>query len=261
MRKKMFPALPALRNFFAAALALSALFSARAAFAYDRSVLAEYNDLYKNGSYQAALEGYKEVTAKEPYNPYAFYNAGNAYFRLNKPGLAILYYGKAFRLDPRDSDIRTNLDFAMKHTGQTLVPEGMPKALHYLYYFFSDLELRAVAAVSWWLACLLLSFYALKAGLRDKLRGALLASVLIFAGALLWLIARSSSTFSNAAIITAEGSAKLLSGPGETFKAYATLPEARLVTILDDTDDAYYEVGIPREGIKGWVRKNDAERI
>lgn len=248
MRKKIF-------------LALLVIFSARAAFAYDRSILAEYNDLYKNGGYQAALEGYKEMAAKEPRNPYAFYNAGNAYFRLNKPGLAILHYGKAFRLDPRDPDIRTNLDFAMKHTGQALVPEGMPKALHYLYYLFSDLELRAAATVSWWLACLLLSLYALKTGLREKLREALPASGLVFACALLWLIARSSSPFNGAAVITAEGSARLLSGPGESFKAYATLPEARLVKILDETDDVYYEVGIPREGIKGWVKKTDAEKI
>ncbi len=243
------------------ALILFALFSARAGEAYDRSVLAEYNDLYKNGNYQAALEGYKEITAKEPYNPYACYNAGNAYFRLNKPGMAILYYSKAFRLDPRDPDIRTNLDYAMKHTGQTLVPEGMPKALHYLYYFFSDLELRAAATVSWWLVCLLLSMSAMKTSLRDKLQGMRLPAVLLFSGSLLWYLARSTSAFSNAAIITAEGSARLLSGPGETFKAYATLPEARLVKILDETDDAYYEIGIPREGIKGWVKKTEAEKI
>ena len=242
-------------------LALFALFSAGAAGAYDRSVLAEYNDLYKSGNYQSALEGYKEIAAKEPYNPYAFYNAGNAYFRMNKPGMAILYYSKAFRLDPRDPDIRTNLDYAMKHTGQTLVPEGMPKALHYLYYFFSDLELRAAATVSWWLVCLLLSICALLPGLREKLQGVRLISVLVFAGSLLWFWARSASAFSSAAIITAEGSARLLSGPGETFKAYATLPEARLVKILDETDDVYYEIGIPREGIKGWVKKTEAEKI
>jgi len=234
--------------------------SAVTAGAYDRSVLAEYNDLYKNGNYQAALEGYLEIAAKESYNPYAFYNAGNAYFRMNKPGLAILYYGKAFRLDPRDPDIRTNLEFAMKHTGQNFVPEGMPKALHYLYYFFSDRELKAVATVFWWLACLLLSIYALKEAMREKLRGSILGAGLILAGAFFWSAARSSSLFSDAAVVT-ENSTQLLSGPGETFKTYATLPEARLVKVLDDTDDVYYEIGIPREGIKGWVKKTSAGKI
>jgi tetratricopeptide (TPR) repeat protein len=243
-------------------LALFTLFSAQQlAGAYDRSVLAEYNDLYKNGSYQAALEGYQEIEAKEPYNPYAFYNAGNTYFRMNKSGLAILNYAKAFRLDPRDPDIRANLEFALKHTGQAFMPEGMPKVLHYLYYFFSDLELRAAATVLWWLTCLMLSFYALKPGVQDKLRGFILGTVLVFFGSLLWLGARASSPFSEAAVITAEGTTPLMSGPGETFKTYATLPEARLVKVLDDADDIYYEIGIPAEGIKGWVKKTSAEKI
>ncbi len=244
-----------------AGLALFALFSAQNAGAYDRSVLAEYNDLYKNGGYQAALEGYQEIAAKETYNPYAFYNAGNAYFRMEKEGLAILNYGKAFRLDPRDPDIRANLEFAMKHTGQTFMPEGMPKVLHYLYYFFSDRELRAAATLLWWATCLLFSFYVLKPGVREKLRGLILGAALVFGGTLLWLAARDSSPFSGAAVITAEGTTPLMSGPGGTFKTYATLPEARLVKILDETDDIYYEIGIPREGIKGWIKKTAAEKI
>ncbi len=242
-------------------LALFALFFSGRAGAYDRSVLAEYNDLYKNGSYQAALEGYKEIAAKEPHNPYAFYNAGNAYFRLNSPGPALLNYGKAFRLSPRDTDIRANLDFAMKHTGQAFVPDGVPKALHYVYYFFSDSELAAASAAFWWLACLLLSLSFLRQDLREKLRGFTAAAGLLLIISLLWLGARSSGPFSGAAVIIAEGSTPLMSGPGDNFKTYAALPEARLVKVLDDTDDLYYEVGIPREGIKGWVKKTAAEKI
>ena len=242
-------------------LALFAFLSAQAAVAYDRGMLAEYNDLYKNGSYQAALEGYQEITTKEAYNPYAFYNAGNAYFRMDKTGLAILNYGKAFRLNPRDPDIRANLEFVLKHTGQVFMPEGMPKVLHYVYYFFSDMELKAAATALWWLTCLLLSFYALKPSAQDKLRGLILGTVLVFAAAMLWRTARDSSPFSGAAVITAPGTTPLMSGPGETFKTYATLPEARLVKVLDETDDVYYEIGIPREGIKGWVKKTSAEKI
>ena len=91
--------------------------------------------------------------------------------------------------------------------------------------------------------------------------GPLLGAGLLLAGSLLWLMARASSPFNEAAVITAEGSAQLLSGPGETFKAYASLPEGRLVKVLDDTDDVYYEIGIPREGIKGWIKKTSAEKI
>jgi tetratricopeptide (TPR) repeat protein len=242
-------------------LVFLALFSAGRAGAYDRSVLAEYNDFYKNGDYQSALDGYRELSAAEPHNPYAFYNAGNAYFRLNKSGPALVNLGKAFRLSPRNADIRANLDFILKHTGQAFVPDGVPKALHYLYYFFSDSELATAASVLWWLSCLFLSFSFLKPDLREKLSGLIAGLGLLLVVSLLWLAARSSSPLRDAAVITAEGSVPLMSGPGDTFKTYAALPEARLVKILDESDDLYYEVGIPREGIKGWVKKTSAEKI
>lgn len=219
------------------------------------------NAEYKSENYQAALDGYLAVLAKEPDNPHAFYNAGNAYFRLNKPGLAVLFYAKAFRLEPRDTDIRTNFDFALKRTGQALIPDGVPKALHYLYYLLSDGELKAGAIVFWWLALVLGSVYALKPVLRTKIDGPLAVSALICLGLAVWLALRASSTLYDAAVVTAEGSAPLLSGPGDSFKNYATLPEGRIVKIIDDSDNAYYEIGIPREGVKGWLKKEAADRI
>lgn len=40
-----------------------------------------------------------------------YYNLGNCYYRLNRPGKAILNYNRALRLDPTDSDAAENLDF------------------------------------------------------------------------------------------------------------------------------------------------------
>ncbi|MBU2572764.1 MAG: hypothetical protein KKH28_01635 [Elusimicrobia bacterium] len=238
-----------------------ALWGAQGAAAYDRSVLAEYNDMYKNGNYQSALDGYLDMISKEPANPYAFYNAGNAYFRMNKPGQAILYYSKAWRLDPRNPDIRANLEFALKHTGQAFVPDGVPRVLHYLYYCLSDEELKAAASAAWWALFLLFSFYFLKPGIASGTRTPLFTAGGLFALSLLWFMARSASPFRDGAVITDKGAAQLMSGPGDNFKAYASLPEARLVKILDDTDDIYYEIAIPKEGIKGWVKKTSAEKI
>ena len=228
--------------------------------AYDKNELAEINDMYKNGKYQEALDGYLKMTDAESANPYAFYNAGNAYFRLSKPGFAVLYYAKAFKLLPRDPDIRSNLDYALKQTGQALVPDGVPKSLHYLYYFLSDLELKALAIFFFWLACLAGALRALAgAALKEKLKTApytMSAACLFF---LFWIGIRYSSPFTHGAVAAAP--AALLSGPGEKFKAYATLPEARLVKILDEADEEFYEIGLPGEGIKGWVKKTDLQKI
>lgn len=226
--------------------------------AYDRSELAEFNDMYKSDNFQGALEGYQGMIAVEPDNPYAFYNAGNAWFRMGQPGHAILNYSKAWRLSPRDPDIRANLEYALKHTGQAFVPDGVPRVLHYVYYALSDDELKTAAVCAWWAFFLLLSFYFLKPGEGSK--SSFFGAGVLFAAALLWFMARSASPFREGAVITGAG-AQLMSGPGDNFKAAAALPEARLVKVLDDTDDNYYEIALPKEGIKGWVKKTSAEKI
>lgn len=234
-----------------------------AAGAYDRGELAEFNDLYRNGQYEEALEGYKLMIAKEPSNQWAWYNAGNALFRLNRLGPAVFNYSKAFLLDPRSQDIRANLDFALRQTGQSLVPDGAPAALHYVYYIVSEAELKALALILFWLACLAGAACFLLDGGRGGVPAGRIslaaAGLLIFA--VIWLGARQSSPFSSAGVVTKAGGTRMLSGPGEKFKTYASAPEGRLVRILDTGDEAYYEIGLQKEGIKGWALKNEIERL
>lgn len=240
------------------------LLAAAPAAAFDRSELAEFNDLYRNGRYAEALDGYKGMIAQEPDNPWAYYNSGNALFRLNQPGPAVLYYAKAFTLDPRSPDIRANLDFALRQTGQTLVPEGVPKSLHYVYYFLTDAELKMAAVIFFWLACLAGAARFLLDGSRTgKASGtASLAAAGLLLFFLAWLGARqTTSPFSDGGVVTRPGGTRMLSGPGENFKTYASAPEGRLVKILDSADDNYYEIGLPREGIKGWALKTDIDRL
>ena len=234
-----------------------------AAAAYDRGELAEFNDLYRNGQYEEALEGYKLMIAKEPSNQWAWYNAGNALFRLNRLGPAVFNYAKAFLLDPRSQDIRANLDFALRQTGQSLVPEGAPAALHYLYLIISEAELKAAAILLFWLACLAgAACFLLDGGRGGAFAGRVsLAAAGLLVFAVVWLGARQSSPFSSAGVVTKAGGTRMLSGPGEKFKTYASAPEGRLVRILDTGDEAYYEIGLQKEGIKGWALKNEIERL
>ncbi|MDD2804026.1 MAG: tetratricopeptide repeat protein [Elusimicrobiales bacterium] len=231
--------------------------------AYDRGELTEFNDMYRSGDYQDALDGYKQVITKEPSNQWGYYNAGNALYRLNRPGQAVYNYARAFMLDPRDGDIRANLEFALRQTGQTLVPEGAPAALHYAYYFVAEAELKALALLLLWLACLagaacfLLDGNKLGVAAGRASAGAALLLLLTLA----WLGARQSSPFSSAGVVTRTGGTRMLSGPGENFKTYASAPEGRIVKILDTGDEAYYEIGLPKEGIKGWALKTDIERL
>lgn len=244
-------------------LLLALLLLPAAAAAFDRGELTEFNDLYRSGEYQEALDGYKRVIAKEPSNQWGWYNAGNALYRLNRPGPAVYSYARAFLLDPRDAEIRANLDFALRQTGQTLVPDGAPAALHYAYYFVSADELKALALLLFWLACLAGAAGFLLDGSKWSLAAGRTAGAcaLLLLLALAWLGARQSSPFTSAGVVTRAGGTRMLSGPGENFKTYASAPEGRIVRILDTGDEAYYEIGLPKEGIKGWALKTDVERL
>ncbi|OGS12030.1 MAG: hypothetical protein A2234_08650 [Elusimicrobia bacterium RIFOXYA2_FULL_58_8] len=231
--------------------------------AYDRGELNELNDLYKNDRFEEALEGYNKIVAQEPANPWGWYNAGNALFRLNRTGPAVFHYARAFRLNPRDPNIRFNLEFALRQTGQALLPDGMPRALHYVYYLLSDMEIKAFAICLFWLACLAGAAGFLLDGAPSGAaasRTAVITAVMCL-GCLGWLGARQNSPFAGAGVITKTGGARLLSGPGENFKACASAPEGLLVKVLDSIDDDYYEIGLPKEGVKGWALKTEVEKI
>lgn len=231
--------------------------------AYDRGELAQLNDLYKNDSFEEALEGYSKIIVQEPGNPWGWYNAGNAMFRLNRTGPAVFYFAKAFRLNPRDPNIRFNLEFALRQTGQALLPEGLPRVLHYVYYFLSDREILALAICLFWLACLAGAAGFLLDGAPAAApsgRAAVILGTLCLAS-LAWLGARQNSPFAQAGVITKTGGTRLLSGPGDNFKACASAPEGLLVKVLDSADNDYYEIGLTKEGVKGWALKREVEKI
>lgn len=83
------------------------------------------NELYQGGEYEMALGVYQEITAKGVESPGLYYNMGNAAYRSNSIGYAILYFEKALKLDPSHEDARHNLEFVSRYRLDTFeqVPE------------------------------------------------------------------------------------------------------------------------------------------
>jgi tetratricopeptide (TPR) repeat protein len=67
------------------------------------------NEFYAANSYDSALACYSKILDAGVKNDAVYYNMGNCYYRLMKPGLARLYYEKAAALSPRDPDIEANI--------------------------------------------------------------------------------------------------------------------------------------------------------
>ena len=77
-------------------------------------LFAEANQLYREGAYEEARRCYLEVVGSEVVDARLFYNLGNACFKSDRLGEAILWYERARLLSPRDEDIVANLRFASR---------------------------------------------------------------------------------------------------------------------------------------------------
>ena len=74
------------------------------------------NAAYAEGNYEAAVEAYEEILAGGQTAAGLHYNLANAHYKLNHIAPSIYHYEKALQLDPTDSDIRNNLQFAQNMT-------------------------------------------------------------------------------------------------------------------------------------------------
>lgn len=82
-------------------------------FALDRdSLWVRANDAYSLGEYATALDIYQHIEKDGYVSARLWYNMGNTYYKLQDDGKAILYYERALKLDPSNSDVKHNLEIA-----------------------------------------------------------------------------------------------------------------------------------------------------
>lgn len=108
------------------------------------NLFAKGNDYYLKGNYEETINIFESIVEKGFEGKSLYYNLGNAYFRVGKLGLAILYYEKAKKLAPSDEDINYNLAFANSKIVDKI--ETLPR-----FFIFDWWEnLLALLSVSGW---------------------------------------------------------------------------------------------------------------
>ena len=97
---------------------------------------AEGNRLYQEGDHPAAARHYQAVLDRGLESAALHYNLGNAHFRLGDLAPAVLAYERAARLEPRNPDIRANLELVNRMLQDRIEP--LPR-----FWLLSALE--------WWM--------------------------------------------------------------------------------------------------------------
>lgn len=214
---------------------------------------------YDKGDYTGAAGAYEKLVEAQPREPAWRYDLGNALFKAGKLGPAIASYQRAHDLAPRDADARFNLEFALKRAGEELVPPGVPPLVYSAFHLLGDAELAGAHWLFCWAALLLGCVWLLRPSSREGLTSWLAGACalwLAFGG--WWGLRRALEPARRGVIVAA--TAELRSGPGDGFGVAFTAPEGRRVEVLGE-ESGWLEIGLAKEGAKGWVKAAAVERL
>ena len=144
------------------------------------------NNSYREEKYDAAIQDYEQLINSGLRSANVFYNLGNSYLRTGNKGKAVLYYERAFRMRPRDADIRANRRFAqalVEGNAQLSDEQWYRRAFFFLRGFLSANEMAFIASVLYF-AIMILIILSIRFKLQRKLfyySGAILSFFLVIA--------------------------------------------------------------------------------
>ncbi len=208
---------------------------------------------YDSHEYDSAIELYATLIRDGFIEPELFFNAGNAYYRVGKIGLAVLHYKKALLLAPRSADIQHNLQYVQATHG-AMTP-NISWTARLLRKYSLD-EWIAVAVASWWLSALSIVLLLQQGKRRGKsLMAILLVSML---GISLLGIYHWMRLDFRPEIVVVKPNQDALFAPLPGSTAHFALTEGSIGRV-DAQRNGWYRVEV--RGKKGWIEQSAVEAV
>ena len=211
------------------------------------------------GSYKEALQSWTEIYNTGYRSANLDYNIGNAYFKLNNIPSAILFYERAYRLNPANEDINYNLQIARTLNVDRF--QEIPELFFVRWYNFVSLFLSTnswakISITSFILFLLLLSLYIYSPGYKYKIIGFWLAIFFIFLSltSLAFTIHNKSLVYDSHKAIISSPMVNGKSSPDKSGNDLFVLHEGTRVTVEDEVGE-WLEIRLS-DGNKGWVPLN-----
>ncbi len=247
------------------ALLLALPFGAQAAESYPDSLWKAGVEAYSAGNWGQALEDWNGVVATGLRSKELYFNLGNAYYKAGEIAPAILNYERALRLDPSDSDVRYNLDFARNLTQDRIdeVPEFILRTwIRKVNYLMSSNAWAVLSLVLLALALALALLFLLGPSAGARRTGFFTGIVALLLALMAWGFARSQKADAarhDTAIVMRPVSSVTSSPSSDAAKSLFILHEGTKVKVLDEVS-GYSDVELA-DGRRGWIATQDIERI
>jgi tetratricopeptide (TPR) repeat protein len=275
------------RTYVTIRLILAGLFVAGAAAAQSvvddpAEVFRGGNASYEAGEYAAAIEAYRRLTDAGVVNADLYYNLGNAYYKNNELGPAVLFYVRALRIEPRNDEATDNLALVRSQLRDKQFVQQQNRLLRgfiWLHNNLSTTEMLVFASGSYVFLCLLLIVFifrntpAVVAAYRrvsvlspGRLVGLARAQDLLVAiGVVAALLLTSGISAyrklavdqSEAVVLAAE--VAVFSSPTDDATLQFKIHEGTMVTIRDRRA-VWTKIALPG-GMSGWVATESIEKV
>ncbi len=217
------------------------------------SLFREADSRYEGGNYAGAAEGYLRIVEGGWESAPVYYNLGNAYFKQNRLGPAILHYRRALNLAPRDPEINKNLEYARQALKDDITALPLPlwnRAGRILAGWLSLGEWVGISAGLYFLVFLWLLAAIIFRPLRKISPGVLKTLLPALAlSAALTLIARSHWATPRAIVLAPEIAVRY--GPRESEAAAFNLHEGTEVRVARE-QNGWVQIALP-DGTSGWL--------
>ena len=222
------------------------------------------NDAYTKGQYKKAIEQYEAILAEENQSVELYFNLGNAYYKTQETGKAILNFERALVLNPSDEDAAYNV---------ALINDQIPDQLDVVSDFFLKkwwLNFHTTFTSGTWSVLTLVGLWLGVGGLllwllgstRSRKKLGFIAGIsMLLLSTLLFFAANSQGNKeqnSRKAIVLVDKS-EVRNGPDVESTALLPIHEGLKVELLDQIGD-WWKVKLSN-GEQGWLPMSDLEEI
>ena len=220
--------------------------------------------LYQEEEYEVSLQIFKEILDQGVESPDLYYNMGNAAYRSNNIGHAILYYEKALKMEPSHEDARHNLEFVSRYRVDTFeeVPELFLSTWRKMMVkVLSERSWSVIAILCFLIILGALLIYLFSKRLLLKKVGFIAAVV----GLLLFIITFTSALSTHRNIVRPESgiiispSVVVRSSPSETGTELFILHEGTKIRVNEEVS-GWHNIRVI-DGSEGWIISGDFESI
>jgi tetratricopeptide (TPR) repeat protein len=214
---------------------------------------------FTSGSYKDALQLWTDIYNTGYHSANLEYNIGNAYFKLNDIPNAILFYERAYLLNPTDENINYNLQISRALIVDKF--QEIPELFFVRWYNFISLVLSTnswakISIISFILCLLLLSLYIYSSRYRHKVIGFWLAVFffILTLASFAFTVKNKSLVYDSHKAIISNPVVNGKSSPDNSGTDLFALHEGTKVSIEDEVG-GWVEIRLS-DGNKGWVPVN-----